>query len=113
MIPTPPDPKAPRMTWVNWVVYAIPATLASLPEGASPSHMPAGAREGTSGWKTSGYRGACPPVGRHRYFHKLYALDTQLGELGKASKPSLKRAMQGHVLGQATLMGTYVKQGGR
>jgi Raf kinase inhibitor-like YbhB/YbcL family protein len=111
--PDAPDPRAPKITWVHWVVYAIDPGVSSLPEGASPAHMPPGAREGLNDWKAPGYRGPCPPVGRHRYFHKLYALDTQLGELAKADKASLERAMQGHVLAQASLVGIYAKKGGR
>jgi Raf kinase inhibitor-like YbhB/YbcL family protein len=111
--PDAPDPRAPKMTFVHWVVYAIDPGVSSLPEGASPARMPEAAREGLNDWKASGYRGPCPPVGRHRYFHKLYALDAQLGDLARADKASLERAMQGHVLGQATLLGTYQKKGSR
>ena len=62
-------------------------------------------------WGRTGYGGPCPPIGRHRYFHKLYALDTVLGDLGRPKKAALEKAMQGHVLGQATLIGTYQKRG--
>src|SRR6476659_1589346 len=77
--PDAPDPRHPKRTWVHWVVYGIPETVSALPEGAHP--LPAGAREGKNDWKTTGYRGPCPPIGRHRYFHKLYALDARLPDL--------------------------------
>ncbi len=108
--PDAPDPRAPKMTWVHWVVYDIPPGTAALPEGAD---LPAGARDGRNDWKATGYRGPCPPIGRHRYFHKLYALDTLLPDLGQPDKATLERAMQGHVLAEAKLMGTYAKKGGR
>jgi Raf kinase inhibitor-like YbhB/YbcL family protein len=103
--PDAPDPRAPRMTWVHWVVYDVPAALASLPEHANISQL--GARDGVNDWGATGYRGPCPPVGRHRYFFKLYALDASLRDLDRPDKATLERAMHGHVLGQATLVGTY------
>lgn len=106
--PDAPDPRAPRMTWVHWVVYNLPVTTTSLPDGAT--HAPAGARDGTNDWKRTGYGGPCPPVGRHRYFHKLYALDVVLGDLGAATKADVEKAMQGHVLAHAELVGTYEKR---
>ncbi|HXX65711.1 MAG TPA: YbhB/YbcL family Raf kinase inhibitor-like protein [Polyangiaceae bacterium] len=105
--PDAPDPRAPRMTWVHWVLYNIPPSVTSLPEGVDG--LPAGTREGRNDWKTTGYRGPCPPVGRHRYFHKLYALDTLLPDLGKPDKAAVERAMKGHVLAEATLVGRYAK----
>jgi hypothetical protein len=95
---------------VHWVVYDIPPTVSGLPEGGQ--NVPAGARQGRNDWKTPGYRGPCPPVGRHRYFHKLFALDVLLPDLGEPDKSTLERAMKGHVLAQATLIGTYSKKGG-
>jgi len=109
--PDAPDPRAPKMTWVHWVVYDIFPSVSGLPEGAADP--PAGARSGRNDWKAMGYRGPCPPIGRHRYFHKLFALDVVLPDLGQPDKASLERAMSGHVLAQATLMGTYAKKGGR
>jgi Raf kinase inhibitor-like YbhB/YbcL family protein len=88
------------------VLYDIPATATGLPEGGTP--LPAGTREGRNDWKRTGYGGPCPPVGRHRYFHKLYALDTTL-DLAHATKAELEAAMKGHVLAQAELIGTYQK----
>jgi hypothetical protein len=105
--PDAPDPRAPKTTWVHWVVYDIPPSAAGLAEGAA---LPAGAREGRNDWKATGYRGPCPPIGRHRYFHKLYALDTVLPDLGQPDKATLEGAMKGHVLAQATLIGTYAKK---
>jgi len=106
--PDAPDPRAPKMTWVHWVVYDIPPTVSGLAEGASD--LPAGAREGLNDWKATGYRGPCPPIGRHRYFHKLFALDVVLPDLGQPDRAALDRAMKGHVLAQATLIGTYAKK---
>jgi Raf kinase inhibitor-like YbhB/YbcL family protein len=107
--PDAPDPAAPRVTWVHWVLYDLPATSTGLPEAVKPGALPGGAREGVNGWGRTGYGGPCPPVGRHRYVHKLYALDTELPHLARADKAAVERAMQGHIVGQATLVGTYQK----
>ena len=106
--PDAPDPAAPKTTWVHWVLYNIPAATTALPAGASAANIPAGASEGINDFKRSGYGGPCPPIGRHRYFHKLYALDTTL-DLKAPSKQEVERAMKGHVLAQAELVGTYQK----
>jgi Raf kinase inhibitor-like YbhB/YbcL family protein len=111
--PDAPDPAAPKMTWVHWVLYNLPPTAAGLPEAVSSAALPAGTREGLNDWKRTGYGGPCPPIGRHRYFHKLYALDVVLPDLGRASKADVEKAMQGHILSTATLLGTYQKQGRR
>jgi len=108
--PDAPDPAAPRMTWVHWVLYDLPADATGLPEGVAAGQLPAGTRQGTNDWKRTGYGGPCPPIGRHRYFHKLYALDTELPDLGTPAKAPLEQAMQGHVLGKAELVGTYQKK---
>lgn len=109
--PDAPDPRAPKRTWVHWVLYELPADARSLPEGATRSSVPGGTIEGVNDWHQRGYRGPCPPVGKHRYFFKLYALDTSLEDLGGgASKNVLENAMMGHVLASATLMGTYEKK---
>jgi hypothetical protein len=105
--PDAPDPSAPKTVWVHWVVYNIPAPLDRLAEGASPGSLPDGAREGLNDWKQPGYRGPCPPIGRHRYFHKLYALDAMLPDMGLITRKQLETAMESHVLGTAELMGTY------
>jgi Raf kinase inhibitor-like YbhB/YbcL family protein len=109
--PDAPDPNAPRMTWVHWVLYNLPPTAGQLPEGVAPGALPAGTREGLNDWKRTGYGGPCPPIGRHRYFHKLFALDTVLPDLGRPTKAQLERAMQGYVLAGAELVGTYEKKG--
>jgi Raf kinase inhibitor-like YbhB/YbcL family protein len=105
--PDAPDPKAPKTTWVHWVLYDIPASASGLPKAATAKGLPAGTREGINDWKRTGYGGPCPPVGRHRYFHKLYALDATLGDLGRPTKARLEKAMQGHILEKAELVGTY------
>ena len=105
--PDAPDPAAPKMTWVHWVLYDLPPSAAALAEAISPRDLPAGTREGLNDWKRTGYGGPCPPVGRHRYFHKLYALDVVLPDLGRPTKAQLEKAMQGHVIAQAELIGTY------
>ena len=105
--PDAPDPAAPKTTWVHWVVYNIPAAVDALLENASRRRMPAGAKEGLNDWKRPGYQGPCPPIGRHRYFHKVYALDTTLPDLGPVTKSQLEAAMRGHVLERAELIGTY------
>lgn len=105
--PDAPDPKAPKVTWVHWLVYNLPAGVRALPEGGQ---LPAGAREGINDWKRPGYGGPSPPVGRHRYVFKLFALGTELPDLGLPSKAALERAMEGHVLARAELVGTYQKQ---
>jgi Raf kinase inhibitor-like YbhB/YbcL family protein len=105
--PDAPDPAAPKMTWVHWVLYNIPATAAGFAEGINDSGLPEGTLQGLNDWKSIGYGGPCPPIGRHRYFHKLYALDTLLPDLGQAGKTEVEQAMAGHIIEQAVLMGTY------
>ncbi len=107
--PDAPDPAAPKMTWVHWVLYDIPPTATGLAEGIRPAALPAGTREARNDFGRTSYGGPCPPIGRHRYFFKLYALDAALPALGPANKASVEQAMDGHVLAQATLMGTYQK----
>jgi len=109
--PDAPDPAAPKMTWVHWVLFNIPATASGLPEGVASSDLPAGTREGLNDWKRTGYGGPCPPIGRHRYYHKLYALDAELPDLGTPTKAAVEGAMKGHVLAEAVLTGTYRKKG--
>jgi len=108
--PDAPDPSAPKMTWVHWVLYNIAPTAKGLPEAVRSGAALAGAREGLNDWNRTGYGGPCPPIGRHRYYHKLYALDIVLPDLGKPRKTALEKAMQGHILAQATLIGTYQKR---
>jgi Raf kinase inhibitor-like YbhB/YbcL family protein len=107
--PDAPDPKAPKMTWVHWVLANLPADSAGLAEGVTPGALPAGRVEGLNDWKRTGYGGPCPPIGRHRYFHKLYALDRELTGLKHPTKAQVEAAMKDHVLAQAELIGTYEK----
>ncbi len=106
--PDAPDPAAPKMTWVHWVLYNIPATTDALPQNAAKG-LPAGSAAGANDWKRNDYGGPCPPIGSHRYYHKLYALDTKL-TTPIANKAALEAAMKGHVLGEAVLVGTYKKK---
>ena len=96
--PDAPDPAAPKMTWVHWVLYDLPPATRSLPEGVTSSTLRA--LDGLNDWQRTGYGGPCPPIGRHRYFHKLYALDTVLPDLKQPSKAKLEEAMKGHVIGR-------------
>jgi Raf kinase inhibitor-like YbhB/YbcL family protein len=107
--PDAPDPKAPKMTWVHWVLFNLPANSTGLAEGVARGALPQGTGEGLNDWKRTGYGGPCPPIGRHRYFHKLYALDSELAGLKNPTKAQVEAAMNGHILAQATLMGTYIK----
>jgi Raf kinase inhibitor-like YbhB/YbcL family protein len=107
--PDAPDPAAPKRVWVHWVLYNIPAKANGLPEAVTATTLPAGTREGTNDWGRVGYGGPCPPIGRHRYFHKLYALGTVLPDLKQPTKAALEKAMEGHVLEKVELIGTYQK----
>lgn len=109
--PDAPDPAAPQRVYVHWVLYNMPASASGLDEAVASDKLPAGTGEGKSDFGRTGYGGPCPPIGRHRYFHKLYALDTVLPDLGAATKKELLAAMEGHILAQAELMGTYQKSG--
>lgn len=108
--PDAPDPAAPRMVWDHWILFNIPASCAGLPEGARSDVLPDGTREGINSWGRTGYGGPCPPVGRHRYFHRIYALDVFLpDELKEPGKDDLLLAMEDHILARAELVGTYEK----
>ncbi len=109
--PDAPDPRAPQRTWVHWVLYDIPADAHALPADVARHGLPAGTRHGVNDWKSESYGGPSPPVGRHRYVHKLYALDTVLPDLKHPTKARLLNAMRGHVLAESKLIGTY--QSGR
>jgi Raf kinase inhibitor-like YbhB/YbcL family protein len=108
--PDAPDPAAPKRTWVHWVLYNTPPTATGLDEAMATARLPPGTREGTNDWNRTGYGGPCPPIGRHRYFFKLYALDAALPDLGPARKAELEKAMEGHVLAKTELVGTYQKR---
>lgn len=110
--PDAPDPKAPKMTWVHWVLYDLPATTTELPEdvGKTPT-LPSGAKHGITDFKQFGYGGPCPPPGdAHRYFFKVYALDAVLNLKPGVTKSDLLKAMEGHVLAQGQVMGTYKRK---
>lgn len=107
--PDAPDPAAPRVTWVHWLLYNLPASSIGLPEAVRPADLPQGTLQGINGWGRTGYGGPCPPIGRHRYFFKLYALDTLLPDMKQPDKETVVRAMRGHVVGESQLMGTYRK----
>ncbi|UGQ46155.1 YbhB/YbcL family Raf kinase inhibitor-like protein [Massilia endophytica] len=107
--PDAPDPAAPQRIWVHWVLYGIPPDAIGIPQGAGHGNLPPGAREGRNDWNKAAYGGPCPPIGRHRYFHKLYALDIELPDLGTPTKAQLEKAMQGHVIEQSELIGLYQK----
>jgi Raf kinase inhibitor-like YbhB/YbcL family protein len=106
--PDAPDPAKPERTWVHWVVYDIPATTQSIAEGTGAA--PNGARVGKNDWNKTTWGGPCPPIGRHRYFHKIFALDVVLGDLKEPTKAQLEAAMKGHILAQAQLVATYEKK---
>jgi Raf kinase inhibitor-like YbhB/YbcL family protein len=105
--PDAPDPAAPQMTFVHWVLYNIPASVSGLVEGIASDNLPAGAEQGINDWHDRRYGGPCPPIGRHRYFFKLYALDAALQHLKHPTKAAMEDAMQGHVLAHAELIGLY------
>ena len=106
------DPDAPGKTWVHWVLYNLPPSSRGLPVGVPPDEeLPDGTRQGMTDFGRIGYGGPCPPSGTHRYFFKLYALDTLLALGPGATKRQLEQAIQGHVLAQAQLVGTYRRAG--
>jgi Raf kinase inhibitor-like YbhB/YbcL family protein len=104
------DPDDTPTTWAHWVLYNIPATVTGLAEGVAPADLPPGTLQGLNDWKATGYRGSCPPAGRHGYVFKLYALDTVLPDLHQPATAQLEAAMDGHILARAELIGTYQKR---
>jgi Raf kinase inhibitor-like YbhB/YbcL family protein len=107
--PDAPDPAAPRMVYVHWVLYNLPAADGGLAEGVADGALPPGTRVGVNDWRRADYGGPCPPIGRHRYFFKLYALDAPLPAMDGATKADVEKAVRGHVVAEAQLMGTYLK----
>jgi Raf kinase inhibitor-like YbhB/YbcL family protein len=108
--PDAPNPDAPKMTWVHWVVYNIPPDTNGLPESIAAEGLPLGTLQGLNDWHDTGYQGPCPPIGKHRYFFKLYALDIVLPDMKRPAKAALEKAMRGHVLVQSELIGLYQRQ---
>ena len=106
--PDAPDPAAPQTPWVHWLLYNVPTRTRALPEAVKS--LPAGAVSGLNDFDNAGYGGPCPPVGRHRYLHKLYALDVTLPKMEQATKAQIENAMKGHVIARAELTGTYQKR---
>lgn len=108
--PDAPDPAAPKTVFVHWVLYDVPPGTRQLDEGAkNAASVGAGARDGKNDFGQAGWKGPCPPKGRHRYFHKVYALDIVLPDLGQPTRAELEKAMSGHVLAKGELVGTYEK----
>lgn len=105
--PDAPDPAAPERTWTHWVLYNLPATDSGLTQHAASAGLPTGTKEGLNDWQRTGYGGPCPPIGRHRYIHHLYALDIVLPELNNPDRAALEEAMQGHIVDETALVGTY------
>jgi Raf kinase inhibitor-like YbhB/YbcL family protein len=111
--PDAPDPEKPQRVYVHWVVYNLPATTTILPENASKKGLPGNVAQGKNDWNKREYGGPCPPIGRHRYFHKVYALDKELAFVTPPTKNDLLKEMEGHVLASGELMGTYQKGAGK
>ncbi|MCC7136526.1 MAG: YbhB/YbcL family Raf kinase inhibitor-like protein, partial [Nitrosomonas sp.] len=107
--PDAPDPAAPKMTWVHWILYNLPPATRGLPENVMANDLPAGTLQGLNNWNRAGYGGPCPPIGMHRYFHKLYALDIVLPDLKQPTKAMLEEAMRGHIIDRAELVGLYIR----
>jgi Raf kinase inhibitor-like YbhB/YbcL family protein len=105
--PDAPDPRAPKMIWVHWILYNIPPDVNNLQQAVKSIELPSGTLEGLNDWNRKGYGGPCPPIGRHRYFHKLYALDEVLPEMGTPTKAEIEKGMTGHIITAVELVGTY------
>lgn len=106
--PDAPDPQAPKMVWVHWVLYNLPPSAGALAEGVADKDLPAGTLIGINDRKNVGYNGPCPPIGTHRYFHKLYALDTVLPDMNAPTKAEVLEKMEGHILAQSEIIGLYI-----
>jgi Raf kinase inhibitor-like YbhB/YbcL family protein len=107
--PDAPDPEAPKLTWTHWILYHLPPECRGLEEGVAPEHLPAGTGQGRNDWKRTGWGGPCPPIGRHRYFYRLYALARAVELANPPARSDLLKAMEGHILAGAELVGTYQK----
>lgn len=105
--PDAPDPEAPQMTWVHWVLYNIPANCSELVEDIQK--LPEGTNIGINDWKKAAYGGPCPPIGRHRYYHKLYAVDIILPQIDNPTKEAVLGMIKDHILAETVIMGTYQK----
>lgn len=105
--PDAPDPAAPQRTWNHWLLYNLPPDNGWLPEGATADQLPSGAKQALNDWNKRGYGGPQPPIGQHRYFHKILALDVMLPDLGQPDRAELEKAMHGHVIEQGRLVGLY------
>ncbi len=105
--PDVPAPFLPLKTWVHWLLYNIPPTDMQLPQRVAPQDLPKGTLHGKNDWDEIGYKGPCPPFGRHRYVFKLYALDKILPDLNQPDKAALEEAMKGHIIERVELIGTY------
>ncbi len=108
--PDAPDPAAPKMVWVHWVLYNLPPDIRHLPEGVTDDALPKGTLAGINDRQHAGWTGPCPPIGVHRYYFKLYALDTVLPHINQAKKPDILSQMEGHILAQSELIGLYIRQ---
>lgn len=108
--PDAPDPKAPKMTWVHWVLYNIPPDTTGLSEDIAAEALPAGTLQGKNDWQKLGYGGPCPPIGTHRYFHKLIALNAVLPDLKSPTKAVLEGMIQGYIIDRVELVGRYQRQ---
>lgn len=111
--PDAPDPAAPKKVWVHWVMYNLPPVAMSLEGGVKNEQLPAGTIRGVNDRQFDGYSGPCPPIGTHRYFFKLYALDCVLPDMGAATKAQVLEKMEGHILDYSEVMGLYILEKNR
>lgn len=108
--PDAPDPAAPTRVWVHWILYNLPADSTGLAQAVADDALPSATRHGSNDWQRTGYGGPCPPIGRHRYFFRLFALDSEMPNLNQPTAAALRQAMQGHIVGETCLMGTYSRR---
>lgn len=107
--PDAPDPRRPQGIWTHWLLYNIPTTCHGFEENARSSGLPKEILEGMNDWGGTGYRGPCPPIGRHRYYFRLFALDCDIQEKYIPTRDKLMIVFQKHVVEEANLIGTYEK----